>query len=150
MFRCDHGSATTSSNHENIGSSSVSGQNQFIQSGKQESLFPVESNRLKASKEVEVGCQSTNEGTVTAGGQSRSSSTREKAKEEEEEGEGGVTAQQRKSEREAALMKFRMKKKDRCFGKKVRYESRKKLAEQRPRVKGQFVRAVNSDASITK
>lgn len=99
---------------------------------------------------MEVGCQSTNEGTVTAGGQSRSSSTREKAKEEEEEGEGGVTAQQRKSEREAALMKFRMKKKDRCFGKKVRYESRKKLAEQRPRVKGQFVRAVNSDASITK
>uniref|UniRef100_A0A0D3C6M3 Response regulatory domain-containing protein n=2 Tax=Brassica oleracea var. oleracea TaxID=109376 RepID=A0A0D3C6M3_BRAOL len=146
LLRCDHGSATTSSNHENIGSSSVSGQNQFLQSGKQESLFPVESNRLKASKEVEVGSQSTNEGTVTAGGQNRSSSTREKAKEEEEEGEGGGTAQQRKSEREAALMKFRMKKKDRCFGKKVRYESRKKLADQRPRVKGQFVRAVNSDA----
>lgn len=33
-----------------------------------------------------------------------------------------------------------MKRKDRCFDKKVRYESRKKLAEQRPRVKGQFVR----------
>ncbi|KAL8104881.1 hypothetical protein AgCh_028883 [Apium graveolens] len=42
--------------------------------------------------------------------------------------------------REAALTKFRMKRKDRCFDKKVRYESRKKLAEQRPRVKGQFVR----------
>ncbi|KAJ0259101.1 Two-component response regulator-like APRR9 [Hirschfeldia incana] len=155
MLRCDHGSATTSSNHENVGSSSVTGQNQFLQSGttkqKQEYAFPVESNSLK---EVEVGCQSTNnEGTVTAGGQSRSS-TREKAKEkeEEEEGEGGgVTAQQRRSEREAALMKFRMKRRDRCFGKKVRYESRKKLAEQRPRVKGQFVRAVNSsDASSTK
>lgn len=42
--------------------------------------------------------------------------------------------------RQAALNKFRLKRKDRCFEKKVRYESRKKLAEQRPRVKGQFVR----------
>ncbi|CAH8340971.1 unnamed protein product [Eruca vesicaria subsp. sativa] len=149
LLRCDHGSATTSSNHENVGgSSTISGQNQVLQSGtrkqKQKSLFPVESNSQKASKE---GCQSTNEeGTVvTAGGESRSS-TREKAKEEEEEEEEG----ERRSEREAALMKFRMKRKDRCFGKKVRYESRKKLAEQRPRVKGQFVRAVNSDASSTK
>ncbi|KAJ4877539.1 pseudo-response regulator 5 [Raphanus sativus] len=48
------------------------------------------------------------------------------------------------SVREAALNKFRMKRKDRCFDKKVRYESRKKLAEQRPRVKGQFVRQVQS------
>nr|XP_043613432.1 two-component response regulator-like APRR5 [Erigeron canadensis] len=46
----------------------------------------------------------------------------------------------RSMQREAALNKFRMKRKDRCFDKKVRYESRKKLAEQRPRVKGQFVR----------
>ncbi|XP_010541507.1 PREDICTED: two-component response regulator-like APRR5 [Tarenaya hassleriana] len=43
-------------------------------------------------------------------------------------------------QREEALTKFRMKRKERCFEKKVRYESRKKLAEQRPRVKGQFVR----------
>ncbi|XP_047322149.1 LOW QUALITY PROTEIN: two-component response regulator-like APRR3 [Impatiens glandulifera] len=42
--------------------------------------------------------------------------------------------------REAALKKFRLKRKERCFEKKVRYESRKKLAEERPRVKGQFVR----------
>ncbi|XP_047331587.1 two-component response regulator-like APRR5 [Impatiens glandulifera] len=48
--------------------------------------------------------------------------------------------QQRSIQREAALNKFRMKRKERCYEKKVRYESRKKLAEQRPRVKGQFVR----------
>ncbi|CAK7325570.1 unnamed protein product [Dovyalis caffra] len=42
--------------------------------------------------------------------------------------------------REAALNKFRQKRKERCFEKKVRYQSRKKLAEQRPRVRGQFVR----------
>ncbi|CAL5364630.1 unnamed protein product [Camellia sinensis] len=42
--------------------------------------------------------------------------------------------------REAALTKFRLKRKDRCYEKKVRYESRKKLAEQRARVKGQFIR----------
>jgi pseudo-response regulator 7 len=46
--------------------------------------------------------------------------------------------------REAALNKFRQKRKDRCFEKKVRYQSRKKLAEQRPRVRGQFVRQVVS------
>ncbi|XP_073297702.1 two-component response regulator-like APRR5 [Primulina huaijiensis] len=49
------------------------------------------------------------------------------------------------SQREAALKKFRLKRKERCFEKKVRYESRKKLAEQRPRVKGQFVRQVPTD-----
>ncbi|KAI9387724.1 hypothetical protein POPTR_010G215200v4 [Populus trichocarpa] len=44
--------------------------------------------------------------------------------------------------REAALNKFRQKRKERCFEKKVRYQSRKKLAEHRPRVRGQFVRQV--------
>ncbi|KAK6926091.1 Signal transduction response regulator, receiver domain [Dillenia turbinata] len=49
------------------------------------------------------------------------------------------------SQREAALTKFRLKRKERCYEKKVRYESRKKLAELRPRVKGQFVRQVHTD-----
>jgi len=53
----------------------------------------------------------------------------------------------RSMQREAALNKFRMKRKDRCFDKKVRYESRKKLAEQRPRVKGQFVRQTSNPLS---
>ncbi|XP_019252141.1 PREDICTED: two-component response regulator-like APRR3 isoform X2 [Nicotiana attenuata] len=50
------------------------------------------------------------------------------------------------SQREAALVKFRLKRKDRCFEKKVRYQSRKRLAEQRPRVKGQFVRQLQNEA----
>ncbi|XP_075479563.1 two-component response regulator-like APRR1 [Primulina tabacum] len=45
--------------------------------------------------------------------------------------------------REAALMKFRQKRKERCFDKKIRYVNRKKLAERRPRLRGQFVRKVN-------
>ncbi|VVB03546.1 unnamed protein product [Arabis nemorensis] len=147
--RSDLGSATTSSNQENIGSSSISGQNQVLQSAvtnqkqnPQDSPLPVESNLLKASKELEAVSQSisnTNEGIT---GQSNSST--EKPKEEE----SVINVQQQRwSQREAALLKFRLKKKNRCFDKKVRYQSRKKLAEQRPRVKGQFVRAANSDAS---
>lgn len=45
--------------------------------------------------------------------------------------------------REAALIKFRQKRKDRCFEKKIRYVNRKRLAEKRPRVRGQFVRQIN-------
>ncbi|KFK24732.1 bolting time control 1 [Arabis alpina] len=55
-------------------------------------------------------------------------------------GSGNVADETKISQREAALTKFRQKRKDRCFRKKVRYQSRKKLAEQRPRVRGQFVR----------
>ncbi|XP_015892310.3 two-component response regulator-like APRR1 isoform X2 [Ziziphus jujuba] len=44
--------------------------------------------------------------------------------------------------REAALIKFRQKRKERCFVKKIRYVNRKRLAERRPRVRGQFVRKV--------
>ncbi|KAI3778277.1 hypothetical protein L2E82_07458 [Cichorium intybus] len=55
-------------------------------------------------------------------------------------GRGSGVDQERLTQREAALNKFRQKRKERCFEKKVRYQSRKKLAEQRPRVRGQFVR----------
>ncbi|XP_042475625.1 two-component response regulator-like PRR95 isoform X2 [Macadamia integrifolia] len=47
------------------------------------------------------------------------------------------------SRRQAALIRFRLKRKDRCFIKKVRYQGRQKLAEQRPRLKGRFVRQAN-------
>ncbi|CAI9296073.1 unnamed protein product [Lactuca saligna] len=55
-------------------------------------------------------------------------------------GRGSGVDQDRLAQREAALNKFRQKRKERCFEKKVRYQSRKRLAEQRPRVRGQFVR----------
>ncbi|GLI67817.1 hypothetical protein VaNZ11_012097 [Volvox africanus] len=41
----------------------------------------------------------------------------------------------------AALAKYLEKRKHRNFQKKVRYESRKRLAEARPRIRGQFVKA---------
>ena len=50
---------------------------------------------------------------------------------------GSEGAHERRAE---AIRKFREKKKARTFKKKVRYESRKRLAEARPRIKGQFVR----------
>ena len=43
--------------------------------------------------------------------------------------------------RKAAIVKFRAKRKQRNFEKKVRYASRQRLAETRPRVRGQFVKA---------
>ena len=56
----------------------------------------------------------------------------------------------RSGRRAAALAKFRQKRKDRCFDKKVRYVNRKKVAETRPRVRGQFVRqASNTDIIST-
>ncbi|CAL0318014.1 unnamed protein product [Lupinus luteus] len=61
----------------------------------------------------------------------------------------GGTKSYHSSQREAALEKFRLKRKERCYEKKVRYQSRKRLAEQRPRVKGQFVRQVHNDHPIT-
>ncbi|XP_022730609.1 two-component response regulator-like APRR3 [Durio zibethinus] len=59
---------------------------------------------------------------------------------------GSGADEDRVAQRVAALTKFRQKRKERCFEKRVRYQSRKKLAEQRPRVKGQFVRLIVSDS----
>lgn len=59
---------------------------------------------------------------------------------------GGIGVDEdRVAHREAALTKFRQKRKERCFERRVRYHSRKKLAEQRPRIRGQFVRQIASD-----
>lgn len=52
----------------------------------------------------------------------------------------------RRERRAQALHKYKQKRKNLCFTKKIRYDSRKQLAQARPRVKGQFVR-VGADAS---
>ncbi|KAL3839606.1 hypothetical protein ACJIZ3_024197 [Penstemon smallii] len=62
-------------------------------------------------------------------------------------GSGNRIVEDKLAHRLAALNKFRQKKKDRCFAKKVRYQNRKKLAEQRPRVRGQFVKQNSVDSS---
>lgn len=49
------------------------------------------------------------------------------------------TEQQKRDDRQAALKRFRSKRANRSFQKKVRYECRKQLADSRPRVKGRFV-----------
>ncbi|KAI7751368.1 hypothetical protein M8C21_016916 [Ambrosia artemisiifolia] len=59
----------------------------------------------------------------------------------------GDRDQHKSAQREAALTKFRQKREARCFQKKVRYQNRKKLAEQRPRVRGQFVKGTNRNSS---
>ena len=51
--------------------------------------------------------------------------------------------------RKAAIERFRAKRNQRSFEKKVRYTSRQRLAENRPRIKGQFVKATSQD-DITK
>lgn len=50
------------------------------------------------------------------------------------------TAEQRKQLRAEALIRFRAKRANRSFQKKIRYGCRKVLAESRPRVKGRFVK----------
>ncbi|XP_052174957.1 two-component response regulator-like APRR3 [Diospyros lotus] len=61
----------------------------------------------------------------------------------------GDNINQNKLAREAALTKFCQKRKERCFQKKVWYQSRKRLAEQRPRVRGQFVRKSDPENSCS-
>ncbi|KAF8647630.1 hypothetical protein HU200_065265 [Digitaria exilis] len=43
-------------------------------------------------------------------------------------------------EREAQLMRYKEKRKRRCYEKQIRYASRKAYAEMRPRVKGRFAK----------
>ncbi|RYR73608.1 hypothetical protein Ahy_A02g008034 isoform C [Arachis hypogaea] len=65
-------------------------------------------------------------------------------------GSANKVDQKKSSHRQAALTKFRQKKNqrnERSFHKKVRYQSRKKLAEQRPRFRGQFIRQSSSETA---
>lgn len=59
--------------------------------------------------------------------------------------------EQRRRERKAALERFRTKRANRSFRKKVRYHCRKQLADSRPRVKGRFVgRKVSGGGRVMK
>jgi len=48
--------------------------------------------------------------------------------------------------REARLMRYREKRKNRRFEKTIRYASRKAYAETRPRIKGRFAKRADHDA----
>jgi len=65
----------------------------------------------------------------------------ESKKEREENEKAALTREFKKKTREAALVRFRQKRRERRFGKHIRYDCRKKLADARPRVKGRFVRS---------
>jgi len=66
--------------------------------------------------------------------------TQEERKNREESEKETLTREFKKKTREAALLRFRQKRRDRKFGKLVRYTVRKALADGRPRVKGRFVK----------
>jgi CCT motif len=52
-------------------------------------------------------------------------------------------------DREARLMRYREKRKNRRFEKKIRYASRKAYAETRPRVKGRFAKREEVEAEVS-
>lgn len=51
-------------------------------------------------------------------------------------------------EREARLMRYREKRKNRKFEKTIRYASRKAYAETRPRIKGRFAKRTEVEAEV--
>ncbi|KAL5197406.1 hypothetical protein ABZP36_000918 [Zizania latifolia] len=54
--------------------------------------------------------------------------------------------QQKTMEREAKVMRYKEKRKRRCYQKQIRYASRKAYAEMRPRVRGRFAKVPDVDA----
>ena len=61
-------------------------------------------------------------------------------------GRVAATAPAAAESREARLMRYREKRKNRRFEKTIRYASRKAYAESRPRVKGRFAKRADADA----
>ncbi|XP_050382528.1 two-component response regulator-like APRR3 [Argentina anserina] len=56
------------------------------------------------------------------------------------EGGSGSGSLARKTQRQESLMRYKQKRENRLFSKRIRYEVRKLNAEKRPRIKGRFVR----------
>lgn len=52
-------------------------------------------------------------------------------------------------DREARLMRYREKRKNRRFQKTIRYASRKAYAETRPRIKGRFAKREETEAELS-
>ncbi|GJQ11146.1 hypothetical protein GpartN1_g2937.t1 [Galdieria partita] len=63
-----------------------------------------------------------------------------KGKEQPEEEEEEACMKTKTERRRMALERFRQKRSNRCYQKKIRYECRKKLADVRPRIRGRFVK----------
>lgn len=51
-------------------------------------------------------------------------------------------------DREARVLRYREKKKNRKFEKTIRYHSRKAYAETRPRIKGRFAKRTDADSEV--
>ncbi|URD87260.1 Zinc finger protein CONSTANS-LIKE [Musa troglodytarum] len=64
---------------------------------------------------------------------------------DESGGAGNAAAQM---DREARVMRYREKRKNRRFEKTIRYASRKAYAETRPRIKGRFAKRANIEAEV--
>ncbi|XAR51203.1 hypothetical protein NMG60_11005763 [Bertholletia excelsa] len=62
----------------------------------------------------------------------------------ETSGSGSTTTSHAK-DREARVLRYREKRKNRKFEKKIRYASRKAYAETRPRIKGRFAKRIDSE-----
>ncbi|XP_073099179.1 two-component response regulator-like APRR9 isoform X2 [Elaeis guineensis] len=138
--------------HEEIHQSHYRRQHPDLEPGDSRDLSctPVELTDQSAncSQDILKGCGSNYSGE-TADAAANTGTALESGTESGAQNCSGKGLDSYQSSREAALIKFRMKRKDRCFEKKVRYHSRKKLAEQRPRVKGQFVRQKAPDSITT-
>lgn len=82
---------------------------------------------------------------TAAANPSSSSETPAQKKERVETEKQELIREFKKKTREAALVRFRQKRRERRFGKLIRYDCRKKLADARPRIKGRFVRIKDGD-----
>ncbi|CAN1135426.1 Two-component response regulator-like APRR7 [Linum perenne] len=126
-----NGSASGSNHGSNHGSNGNNGSSPAVHAG----ATNMESDNGVAGKSGSGGADAS--GTGGGNGSDNGSGS----------GSGDKLDPDRLLQREAALAKFRQKRKDRCFRKKVRYQSRKKLAEARPRFRGQFVRKEGNESN---
>lgn len=105
-------------------------------------LSQQEATSISSQEETIVGKKRTREEEQDDGEEDETSDNGHKSEQDAEKESTERTAEQRKKRRMEALARFRSKRANRSFTKKVRYECRKQLADSRPRVKGRFVRKI--------